>query len=49
MTEESVSKMSHEELLSAVIRLLNVKEVPADGWQGQILLPDHLADAFRNR
>jgi hypothetical protein len=49
MTESAIREMSHEELIQAVIRLLNVEHVEADGWRGAVYLPDELADAFRNR
>jgi hypothetical protein len=49
MTESAIREMSHEELIQAVIRLLNVRHVEADDWRGAVYLPDELADAFRNR
>ena len=41
--------MSHEELINAVLRLMNVKEVKAEDYLGAVFLPDDLADTFRGR
>lgn len=49
MTEEKIRAMSHEELIDAVIRLINVKSVDAQNYFGAVYLPDELADAFRER
>jgi len=49
MTEESIRKMSHDELVKAVVRVLNVAPVMSQNWHGHVLLEDNLADAFRNR
>jgi DNA-directed RNA polymerase delta subunit len=49
ITEEKIRSMSHEELINAVLRLMNVKEVKAEDYLGAVFLPDDLADAFRGR
>lgn len=47
--EEDIRKMSHEELIEAVLRAFKVREIRAEDYHGGALLPDELADAFRNR
>ena len=49
ITEDEIRYMSHNDLIEAVLRMLSVKEESAKDWNGYILLPDELADAFRNR
>lgn len=49
MTEEAIRKLSHEELVQAVLRMINVKSVNAQDWLGVVYIPDQLADAFRGR
>lgn len=49
MTEASIRAMSHEQLIEAVIRMLNVPYENAATWHGQICVPDNLCDAFRNK
>ena len=47
MTEERIRAMSHDELVQAVIRMLNVEYEEAEQWRGAVCIPDKLADAFR--
>ena len=49
LKEEDVRKLSHEELIQAVLRLFKVREIQCQDWIGTGLLADELADAFRNR
>ena len=49
MTEEAIRKLSHEELIQAVLRMLNVESVNAKDWLGKVYVADQLADAFRDR
>jgi hypothetical protein len=50
--ESDIMAMSKEELQKAVIRMFSVDFTPfaeGDSWNGDFLLPDDLADAFRGR
>lgn len=49
LTEEEIKRMSHDELVEAVLRLMKVRSVDSQGWFGNVLINDELADAFRNR
>lgn len=49
MTEEAIRKLSHEELVQAVLRMVNVEPVNAKDWVGKVYVADQLADAFRGR
>lgn len=49
LTEEDIRKLSHEELIQAVLRTFKVPKIQCQNWFGDGLLPDELADAFRNR
>jgi hypothetical protein len=49
MTEEMIRKLSHEELVQAVLRMVNVEPVNAQDWLGKVYVADQLADAFRGR
>lgn len=49
LKEDDIRKLSHEELIQSVLRLFKVREIQCQDWYGSGLLPDELADAFRNR
>ena len=49
LTDEVVRAMPIEELQNAVIRMLKVECVNADDYNGFVLIPDKMADAFRGR
>ena len=49
ITEEHIRALTHEELIQAVLRLLRTEEIQCEDWLGPGLIPDHLADAFRDR
>lgn len=49
LKEEDIRKLSHEELIQAVLRMFKVPNIACQNWLGEGLLPDELADAFRNR
>lgn len=49
ITPSDIDNMSHEELKQAVKRLIQVSCVDCQDYLGDCLLPDTLADAFRDR
>lgn len=48
LSEEDIRNMPHEELVNSVIRMLKTPMVNCEDWYGSALLPDIMADAFRN-
>jgi hypothetical protein len=49
LSEDSIRNMSHENLIYAVLRMFQVREIKCEQYRGAGLLPDELADAFRGR
>ena len=49
VTEENVMRMTRDELIEVVLRMLNTKVVKAEDWTGDVILTDDLADSFRGR
>ena len=48
LSEKNIREMTHEELIQAVLRMFHVREIRCQDYMGSGLLPDELADAFRN-
>lgn len=49
---EDIMNMSEQELREAVIRVFSLEFdtfAPTDSWMGTFMLPDKIADAFRDR
>jgi D-ribose pyranose/furanose isomerase RbsD len=51
LSEEDIRAMSHEELIQAVLRMFarNIERAGEYEDYSNVLIPDHLADAFRGR
>jgi hypothetical protein len=48
LTQDEVLSLSYKELQMAVLRMFNVKIKNCEDYHGSCVLPDELADAFRN-
>lgn len=52
LDDSSIINMPHDKLVEAVLRITNMgfhQFGEADSYRGAFLLPDEIADAFRNR